>query len=194
MSSNRKRRIIACGLVTRYGPQTNCQRERSNDKRKPIRCVALNYAIVRSGTFSPMPVASVSHPSLSCPIHPLNLATSNTNTPVRISYAAGPRIQTTRLEPASQPAAASLWPAPFSRRRGEKLERGGRLRESGSVAPEPEGWKGRMDAFRLGRTFPPAPLCLCSTEIMDFRRCTLAPLSPTPFYARGFPGTGIAEG
>ena len=28
MSSKRKRRIIAYGLVTRYGPQTNCQRKR----------------------------------------------------------------------------------------------------------------------------------------------------------------------
>lgn len=64
---------------------------------------------------------------------------------------------------------------PFLSKTRRKVGRlGARLRESGSVAPEPEGWKDRMDAFRLGRTFPLAPLCLCSTEIMDFRRCTLA--------------------
>lgn len=53
------------------------------------------------------------------------------HSPVRISYAAGSRIQTTRLEPASH-----------SRRRGEKLERWGRLRGSGSVAPGTGGLEG----------------------------------------------------
>ena len=36
MSSKRKRQIIAYGLVTRYGPQTNCQRKRLIKHQKLI--------------------------------------------------------------------------------------------------------------------------------------------------------------
>lgn len=84
---------------------------------------------------------SLPHP----PFNPCNVEHKH---PVRISYAVLAHTNDAFRQPPS-----------FSKTRRKPGERGKQKR-----GREPEGWKGRMDAFRFDRTFPPAPLCLCKTK------------------------------